>query len=63
VVAQPGTDPIRRRTFRLSPDSNLALPAVAFSPDGRYVAAGNPDGTICLLRLSERGQVPELPVR
>jgi WD40 repeat protein len=57
VVAESGADPPRQRTFQLSPV------AIAFSPDGRYVAAGNPDGTICLLRLAERGKVPELPER
>jgi WD40 repeat protein len=59
---QAGTGPPRQRTFRLFPRSSLAPTSVAFSPEGRYLAAGNPDGTVCLLRLAERGQVPELPV-
>ena len=65
VVWQPGTNPLRRRTLRLSPGQpreGEAVTAIAFSADGRYVAAGNPDGTLCLLRLAERGKVPELPV-
>lgn len=61
VLWQPGTSPARRRTLRLFPSAGGHVSAVAFSPDGRYVAAGNPDGTIGLLRLAERGKVPELP--
>jgi WD40 repeat protein len=56
---QPGVEPGRRRSFRLSPADRHSR--LAFSPDGRYVAVGNSDGTICLLRLAERGTVPEIP--
>jgi WD40 repeat protein len=56
---QAGADPQRTRSFRLSP-ADTSGAKVAFSPDGRYVAVGNPDGTICLLRLAERNRVPEL---
>jgi WD40 repeat protein len=56
---QPGAEPGRGQSFRLSPADSHSR--VAFSPDGRYVAVGNGDGTICLLRLAERGTVPEIP--
>jgi WD40 repeat protein len=61
LVWEPGTAPLRRRAFRLGPVGSVGVESVAFSPDGRYVAAGTPDGLICLLRLSDRGQVPTLP--
>jgi hypothetical protein len=38
------------------------LSAVAFSPEGRYVAVGDHAGVVSILRLAERGQVPQLPV-
>jgi WD40 repeat protein/serine/threonine protein kinase len=41
-----GTAP-RRRTFRLSA-ARVSVDAVAFSPEGRHLATGNPDGTIYL---------------
>jgi len=37
------------------------LSAVAFSPEGRYVAVGDRSGVVSILRLAERGQVPVLP--
>jgi WD40 repeat protein len=68
VLRQLTEGAIRQRTFVLSPPREFpqrertpVVSAVAFSPDGRYVAAGGPDGLICLLRLAERGQVAELP--
>jgi WD40 repeat protein len=70
-LMQPFADPARRQTFRLAPSgSGFSLPTAggfgdrtaAFSPDGRYLACGNAEGVISLLRLSERGKVPELPV-
>jgi WD40 repeat protein len=57
---QPGGEPGRGRSFKLSPS---APSRVAFSPEGRYLAAANLDGVICLLRLAERGKVPELLLR
>src|SRR5262249_33592752 len=50
-----------QQTFHLFPLTGFETNGVAFSPEGRYVATGCPDGTICLLRLAERGQVPKLP--
>jgi WD40 repeat protein len=57
-------DAERKRTFRVAPTRDFfpeAAGSVAFSPEGRYLAVGNPEGVISLLRLSEQGQVPELP--
>jgi WD40 repeat protein/serine/threonine protein kinase len=60
-MGEPGTVPLRQRTIQL-PAGNREYPAsIAFSPDGRYVAVGDPTGLILLLRLSERGVVPVLP--
>jgi WD40 repeat protein len=56
-------DPVRRRMFRLGPScSEFSRRTAAFSPDGRYLACGNADGVISLLRLSRRGTVPLLSV-
>jgi WD40 repeat protein len=60
VVWQTGTNPLRRRILSLGAAADRGVSAVAFSPDGRYVAVGNPDGTIGLLRLAEPGRLPEL---
>jgi WD40 repeat protein/tRNA A-37 threonylcarbamoyl transferase component Bud32 len=49
-----------RRSIRLAPYSGY-VSGVAFSPDGRHLAAGNPDGTIALLRLAEPGKTFALP--
>jgi WD40 repeat protein len=57
-VWQPGTDPLRVRNLPLT---SRPLSAVAFSPDGRYVAAGDRAGIISILRLAALGQVPEIP--
>jgi WD40 repeat protein len=65
VLTQLDPAPERQRTLRLSPArefSSTAWRAAAFSPDGRYLACGNPEGIISLLRLSEQGKVPELQV-
>jgi WD40 repeat protein len=63
-LVQIASEPVRCRSYRLSPSresSTVSASSAAFSHDGRYLAVGNPDGTICLLRLAERGQVPRLP--
>jgi serine/threonine protein kinase/WD40 repeat protein len=49
----------RKQTF---PAPSSAFTTAAFSPDGRYLAVGDQAGIISLLRLSERGRVPELPL-
>jgi WD40 repeat protein/serine/threonine protein kinase len=61
VLWQPDSDPLRMRTLRALPATEVSRVVVAFSPDGRYVAVGGTNGTISLLRLAERGRVPELP--
>src|SRR5262249_53299918 len=63
VLTHLGAEPERQRIFRLGPSREFSKEAVrsaAFSPDGRYLACGNPEGIISLLRLSEKGTVPEI---
>jgi WD40 repeat protein len=65
LLMQPFADPAPRQFFRLAPSPEyprLSERAAAFSPDGRYLACGNPEGVISLLRLSDQGKVPELRV-
>jgi WD40 repeat protein len=54
------SSPPGRRSIRLAPYPGV-VHAVAFSPDGRFLATGNPDGTIALLRLT--GCEEDLPLR
>jgi len=37
------------------------LERVAFTPEGRYLATANPDGTVYILRLAKQGEVFEVP--
>jgi hypothetical protein len=62
LIGESGTDPLRQRAIEFSAATRDYVGPVDFSPDGRYVAVGDPAGLILLLRLSERGQVPVLPV-
>ena len=55
------TNPPRRQTFRLFPYGASWSYGVAFSPDGRHLAAGNPDGTIYLFRLTLGPSGPDRP--
>jgi hypothetical protein len=58
TLAEPGTEPLRQWSIQLAEGNRDYSAPVAFSPDGRYVAVGDPAGLILLLRLSERGVVP-----
>jgi WD40 repeat protein len=54
--------PPRSKVFRFPRFLNVRwLRGVAFSPEGRYVATANPDGTAYILRLAERGILFEVP--
>jgi WD40 repeat protein len=58
----PTQAPPRRTEFNLF---SGPLAGVAFTPEGRYVATANGDGTVYVLRLAERGvvyQPPPVPV-
>jgi WD40 repeat protein len=55
-----GVQPPRTRALSLFPRA-LGFAAVAFSPEGRYLAVGAGDGQVYLFRLAERGRVAELP--
>jgi len=52
--------PPRQRIVRLYPRGGW-IPGVAFSPEGRCLATANPDGTVYVLRLANRGEVPRVP--
>ncbi len=52
--------PPRRRAWRLF-NGGGSWASCAFSAEGRYLAVANPDGTVYLLRLAERGKVPQVP--
>jgi eukaryotic-like serine/threonine-protein kinase len=53
----PSTQPPQRQTYRLFP-YNTWVDAAVFSPDGRFVATANPDGTIYLFRFAKADQTP-----
>jgi WD40 repeat protein len=62
VLWQPEEGQNRYRVIPLGSGRGTRLSALNFSPDGRYVAVGQRDGTIAVLRLSEKGQLPEVRV-
>jgi WD40 repeat protein len=51
--------PPRLKTFALSPPGKGYLHDVALTPEGRYLATANPDGTVYVLRLAEPGVVAD----
>jgi WD40 repeat protein len=44
------------RVLQVLPDRTFFLHGLALSPEGRYVAAGSPDGFIFVLRLTSQGE-------
>jgi WD40 repeat protein len=50
-------DQTPRRKVPLFPPDTRSVRGVAFTPDGRYLATANPDGTIYLLKLADKGDV------
>jgi WD40 repeat protein len=64
-LVQLGSAPELHRKLLLSPSRESttdSVGSVAFSPEGRYLAVGNPEGIISVLRLSEKGTLPNLQV-
>jgi WD40 repeat protein len=54
----------RCKTLRMFvPDGVGHLHAVAFTPEGRHLATANPDGTVYVLRLAERGTTYRIPAQ
>jgi WD40 repeat protein len=51
----------RSQSLQLFPPGEPVLHGIAFTPEGRYVATANPDGTVYVLRLAERGVVYQVP--
>ena len=49
------SNPPPLKTFALSPPGKGYLHDVALTPEGRFLATANPDGTVYVLRLAERG--------
>ena len=54
-------DPPRSKVLRVAPPDVPWLSAIAFSPEGRHLAVGNPYGTISILRLAKPGEVFRVP--
>jgi WD40 repeat protein len=55
------TSPPRTREIRLFPPGTQWLHDCAITPEGRYLATANPDGTVYVLRLAGRGEVFQVP--
>lgn len=51
--------PEQQQVIQLYPPNTSWLHGLAFSPDGRHLATGNPDGTISILRLAKPGELFE----
>jgi WD40 repeat protein len=49
------------RSLSLGPPVALMSDGAVFTPEGRHLAVAQPDGTVAVLRLAERGHVPALP--
>jgi WD40 repeat protein len=57
----PTVDPARSQAIQLFPPGKGLLHSVTLTPEGRYLATANPDGTVYFLRLAERGTVYQVP--
>jgi WD40 repeat protein/serine/threonine protein kinase len=53
--------PPRCKVLRLFPSGTRWLASVALTPEGRYLATANPDGTVYVLRLAKPGEVFHVP--
>jgi WD40 repeat protein len=53
--------PPRCKVLRLFPPGTRWLLCVALTPEGRYLATANPDGTVYVLRLAKQGEVFQVP--
>jgi WD40 repeat protein/serine/threonine protein kinase len=53
--------PPRWQALKLFPPGAQSLHGIAFTPEGRYLATANLDGTVYVLRLAERGVVYQVP--
>jgi WD40 repeat protein len=54
-------DPPRCQVLPVIPRDLPWLHAIAFSPEGRHLAVGHPDGTVYILRLAPPGVVFRVP--
>jgi hypothetical protein len=51
----------RSRALAVIPPDVAWVHGIALSPEGRHLAVCNPNGTVYLLRLADRGEVLEVP--
>jgi WD40 repeat protein len=55
------TTPPRSKVLKPLPINTAWLNRMAFTPEGRHLAIGNPDGTVYVLRLAKPGEVFQVP--
>jgi hypothetical protein len=53
IVNGGAAEPRREKSVSVYPKGQILK--VAFTPEGRHLAVANPDGTVYVLRLAERG--------
>jgi WD40 repeat protein len=53
--------PPRWHALKLFPPGEQSPHGIAFTPEGRYLATANPDGTVYVFRLAECGVVYQVP--
>ena len=51
----PTANPPRSKVINVLPVNSSWLHDIALTPEGRYLATANPDGTIFVLRLAQPG--------